>query len=169
MGNLSRPLQAEIIAERRENERKRLRLATSLGSSTNASRALIHDLSGTGLRLETDADLSVGDIIQVVLPLIGTVDAEVIWRERSFLGCDFVDPISQATVNAALLKSSKDLGDVADTTEVDEVPIGVRPTLDMITEWKFEFDRERAADGYRVVGFRQTADGMLIAMISKTA
>ncbi|MBD2841024.1 PilZ domain-containing protein [Erythrobacter rubeus] len=168
MGNLTRPLQAEIVAERRQSERKQLRLATSVGSSADANRALIHDLSGSGLRLETDAELSVGDIIQVGLPLIGPVDAKVIWRELSFLGCDFVEPISQAAVNAALLKSSKDLGEVADNADVDEVPIGVRPTLDMITEWKIEFDREKGAKGHRVVGFRQTTDGMLIAMVSKS-
>ncbi len=86
-----------------------LRLGTMLGHC--GSSAVIHDLSATGLRFETAANLEAGDVFEVELPHMGAAKTTVIWRKGSSFGCQFAHPIPQAVVSAALLQSEPASGD----------------------------------------------------------
>ena len=46
-----------------------------------------------------------GSALEVNLPEAGTTEAEVVWASGDFLGCRFINPVSQAAVSAALLRT----------------------------------------------------------------
>lgn len=54
------------------------------------AKALIHNLSESGLLIETSADLRGGEALQVDLPRIGTTTALVVWARGCFAGREFV-------------------------------------------------------------------------------
>ena len=103
------PLLAELRTEARTvNDRgaarRTLRLEVQASSSsTDAHIALIRNLSERGLLIETAADLTIGETIQVDLPEAGASPARVVWTDGSFFGCEFISPVSRAAVSAALL------------------------------------------------------------------
>jgi hypothetical protein len=66
---------------------------------------IIHDISHTGLLLETTALLTERQALDVELPEVGIVQANVVWRSSRFVGCRFATPVSQAAVSAALLRN----------------------------------------------------------------
>ena len=88
---------------RRYAVRRPLRLATILGDCE--SDATIHDLSVTGMLLETAEEVAVGDLFLVEIPHIGHVPATVVWNSGRFFGCKFDQPISAAAVSGALLRN----------------------------------------------------------------
>ncbi|HVM38761.1 MAG TPA: PilZ domain-containing protein [Sphingomicrobium sp.] len=83
------------------------RLLLSLGASLRPclSEVTIHNLSVTGLLLETSADLKIGETIQVQLPEMDPAAATVVWRDGSSYGCQFERPMRRAGLSAALLRS----------------------------------------------------------------
>ena len=92
--------------ERRASRRRKLRLhAEGVSASTPQTEVIIHDLSEDGLLVESPIALSEGELLEVVIPEAGTVQAEVAWSSERFFGCRFNDPISTAAVSAALLRS----------------------------------------------------------------
>lgn len=102
------PLPARLTIEPKPSDnrgatRRSLRLEVQASSPNNVSSALIRNLSERGLLIETAIDLAVGETIQVALPEAGTCEAQVIWRDRSFAGCEFLRPVPRAAVSAALL------------------------------------------------------------------
>ena len=104
------PLLAEIHqdlapAEGRRTARRTLRLEVETVSPSAAANALIHNLSRTGLLLETTAALKVGDTLEVALPEAGPTAAKVIWSRGEFSGCEFVAPVTNGAVSAALLRA----------------------------------------------------------------
>lgn len=94
------------VFDERSAARRTLRLEVPTLSSRDATEALIHNLSETGLLLETPAGLQVGEALQVVLPHAGTTTAIVVWNRGQFFGCEFASPVSKAAVSAALLLAS---------------------------------------------------------------
>jgi len=88
--------------ERRTRARRTLRLETMVGPD---GRAVIRNLSETGLLLETSEPLNVGEPLAVELPEAGAVQAEVVWARAPFFGCEFARPVGRGPVSAALLKS----------------------------------------------------------------
>lgn len=93
-------------ADRRRSPRRSLKLEVA-GTPPAAPemRVIIHDLSLTGLLIETSASLTVGERLQVQIPEAGTVEAEVVWNSGRLFGCAFRKPISRASLSAALLRS----------------------------------------------------------------
>lgn len=168
MGKFARPLQGEIQREGRSDERRALRLSASVSSSDVWTQVLIHDMSETGLMFETAASLAIGEIVAVELPLITQTEARVVWQKENSFGCEFLTPISPTAVTAALLQAPGNLPESEIETTVEELPIGIKPSLEDMTRWKMEFERTKGALGYRLVGFRQASDGMTIAMVTKT-
>lgn len=77
--------------------------ALGSGSSTNV---LVHNLSPTGLLLESQVDLSVGEKIEIDLPHAGATPAKVIWASGKLFGCQFESPITSAALSAAQLRGS---------------------------------------------------------------
>jgi transcriptional regulator with XRE-family HTH domain len=98
--------QRRRAVESRVGPRRKLRLTTpgasALGTTMNV---IVHDLSETGLLLQTSGQLSVGERIEVVLPHAGATEANVVWASNEFFGCRFEKRISRAALSAAQLLS----------------------------------------------------------------
>lgn len=92
------------IGERRGSARRALRLAVD-GRAHGACRVTIHDLSLTGVLIETSTPLAAGETFEVDLPEAGKVEASVVWSSGEFYGCQFKEPLSTAALSAALLRS----------------------------------------------------------------
>lgn len=89
--------------------RKTLRLE-SRGETAEGSEApvTVHNISATGLLLETDAPLEAGEGLAIDLPLAGLTPARVIWSSGGLHGCAFDSPISSGVLSAAQLRSDVD-------------------------------------------------------------
>ncbi len=104
-------IQAELhpqrrTADRRVALRRTLQLTVRGETPTGGSaQVLIHDISVTGILLETSADLLIGETIEVDVPEGGPTTAIVMWNSGRFFGCQFHGRISPAAVSAAVLRS----------------------------------------------------------------
>lgn len=85
-------------------ERRSLRLEVT--GELNGSRAnvTVHNISESGLLVETDQVLPVGEWFNLTLPEAGTVEAEVIWVSGDLHGCRFAAPLSRAALSASQLR-----------------------------------------------------------------
>ena len=100
-------------AERRQASIKRhlLRLTGSLvslesESSGNSGEAIVRNISLTGVLLETDRPVTMGQTVHIDLGAAGRQAAEVRWADGKLLGCQFLEPLAKARVSAALLQGS---------------------------------------------------------------
>lgn len=91
----------------RSNERRAVRLeAVSFLADGSEANCEIHNISTTGLLMETDVNLDTGEYLQVKLPETGEVDARIVWRSNNFYGCEFENCITAASISAAQLQSA---------------------------------------------------------------
>ena len=90
-------------SSRRTSPRRKLRLGASLGSG--GQEVVIHDLSATGVLIQTSAKLETFDDLEVDLPEVGPTHAFVVWNSGEYFGCEFARPISRAAISAALLRN----------------------------------------------------------------
>lgn len=109
------------ILDARSAARRTLCLQVSAHASSDVTAALIHNLSETGLLLETSADLQVGEMLQVDLPHAGATTALVIWNRDRFVGCEFASPVSRAAMSAALLRNPVFPGPQSQTVPVADI------------------------------------------------
>lgn len=94
-------------ADDRNSARRKLSLpAEGRQNGEIGLRVLIHNISETGLLLESDVDLSAGDRIEIDLPHAGESAATVMWVSDRLFGCRFDTPVSPATLSAAQLRSA---------------------------------------------------------------
>jgi hypothetical protein len=104
-------IQAELHPQRRTADRRvalRRTLQLTVRGETptgDSAQVLIHDISVTGILLETSADLLIGETIEVDVPEGGPTTAIVMWNSGRFFGCQFHGRISPAAVSAAVLRS----------------------------------------------------------------
>lgn len=92
--------------DRRGAHRRTLKLRLAgAGGPEGAVAVLVHDISSSGLLIETDEELAVGTSLDVDLPETGLRAARVVWSRERFCGCELSEPLSQAGSSAALLKS----------------------------------------------------------------
>jgi hypothetical protein len=112
-------------ADKRIDARRKLSLlAAGLRHDGTDIEVQIHNISGTGLLLESDVKLAAGDRIEIELPHAGDITAVVIWASGRLFGCQFEGPVSPATLSAVELKSAIDAApaiDPAPTAEGDRV------------------------------------------------
>lgn len=104
------PLLAEIQANEPSTDprgaaRRTLRLEVPAVTSRDRTNALIHNLSETGLLIETSAVVEVGDRLDIDLPNAGPTEARVIWAQGEYVGCEFIARVSKGSVSAALLRA----------------------------------------------------------------
>lgn len=93
-------------ADQRGDTRITLNLqATGTLDSGDLASVLIHDLSRTGLLIETDAVLVLGQAIWVALPQTGDVATRIVWNSGTLFGCRFEAPLSHAALSAARLRN----------------------------------------------------------------
>jgi hypothetical protein len=96
----------DSTTNRRSAARRTLRLQ-ALGATASQADAevIIHDLSLSGLLIETSAGLATGERIDVELPEAGPTEAKVVWSSGRFFGCRFKRPIPPAALSSAILRS----------------------------------------------------------------
>lgn len=66
---------------------------------------VIHNLSATGMLIETASDLVIGQRIAVTLPEAPECTATIVWRSEALAGCRFDRPLSRAALSAAQLRN----------------------------------------------------------------
>lgn len=86
-------------------DRWELRLETSGDLDGEQANVTVHNISESGLLIETGVDLAVGERFRIALPEAGTVEAGVIWASGSLRGCRFAIPIERSVLSASLLRS----------------------------------------------------------------
>ncbi len=111
-------------AEKRLDARRKLSLvAAGVRHDGTGIEVQIHNISGTGLLIESDIELAAGDRIEIELPHAGDITAAVIWANGRLFGCQFEGPVSPATLSAVELKSAIDAGPASeDATGVQSAP-----------------------------------------------
>jgi hypothetical protein len=122
-------------SDRRSAHRRALSLTIDGTVAGDGMPAIVHDLSETGLLLETLAELGVGDEIDVNLPRLGTTRARVVWSSGAYLGCEFQGRITPGAVSAALLRSAPAGTNPvpADPSADATLPSQAEPSLDRYT------------------------------------
>lgn len=89
---------------KRRAARRRLLLEVQGAHADASVTARIHNISLTGMLIESEAPLAVADVIDVELPQAGTVTAKLVWTSGQLYGCEFETPISPAILAAAQLR-----------------------------------------------------------------
>jgi DNA-binding transcriptional regulator YiaG len=117
------------IAGKARHPRRALRLEThGYAASSGATSVLVHNVSATGLLLESPVALDAGERIDIDLPHAGALPAKVVWTSGQLYGCQFDIPLSAATLSAAQLRSAveRDLGITPRVETLDDEPFGAR-------------------------------------------
>lgn len=100
-------LEPQESTERRGAPRRRLKLDSAVSIPSGADlEVIVHDLSATGLLIETAVDLRSGDELAVEIPGAGPTVAVVMWVSGNYFGCEFKRPVPKAALSAAALRSS---------------------------------------------------------------
>lgn len=88
---------------------RRQLLLESQGStaSGHTARVLIHNVSATGLLIESAVALSEAERIEIALPQVGTTSAHVVWTSENFYGCRFDTPVPASALSALELYSRR--------------------------------------------------------------
>ena len=105
---LSHALHARFAdsADQRRSDRRVLRLEARAATPAGAEGIAVHNLSRTGLLLEGLTGIAAGAEIAVELPGGSSHRAQVIWADEALFGCRFAEPLTQAQLSAALLRSA---------------------------------------------------------------
>jgi len=105
----------------RGHPRRNLQLETigTLRSGENAN-VTVHNVSCSGLLLQTNVDLVDNETLTVELPQFGPIQARVAWCSAPLFGCQFDHPINDSVLSAMQLKGGPALADAA------ALPTGLR-------------------------------------------
>ena len=133
-------------------DRLRLNLAVAGAVAPGqGTEVIVHNLSVSGVLIETAADLMMGQDITIALPEAGDVVASVVWQSERLYGCRFRQPLPRAALSAARLRNPLPSDfDPADRAEADaaadaEETLGAR------------LRRLRQARGLSLAGLAQAA------------
>jgi transcriptional regulator with XRE-family HTH domain len=87
--------------------RRRLLLETQGALESGAeTQVVVHNFSESGVLLESQVELEIGDPLELALPEAPQTRARVVWASGRLYGCAFDAPIAQATLSAAQLRSA---------------------------------------------------------------
>lgn len=93
-------------AEQRSQDRRVLRLQAQAETPAGEGSGIeVHNLSRTGMLVESPAGLPVGTQLEIALPAGSTHRAEVVWTDDRLFGCRFEKPLTKAQLSAALLRA----------------------------------------------------------------
>lgn len=106
--------------DERGSHRRTLRLGVSGRFAEGQSTATIHNISATGMLVETEARLTEGEAIAVDLPEAGERIARVIWVDAPMHGCRFDEPVSVAVLSATQLRGAVRSGSEGNSLPVAE-------------------------------------------------
>lgn len=155
MTMLARIEASDADADRRWSNRRLLTLQVP-GAVPDQPGAdvLVHDLSLTGLLIETSAELADGACLEIDLPQAGPTVASVMWGTGRFYGCRFDTPIGARALSAALLKDP--LGPAA-APPPETPPAAKAPTAQAV-------DRPPPPTRKRLIGAMALAGWLLVLM-----
>jgi transcriptional regulator with XRE-family HTH domain len=106
MAILAQLNETQAAAGKPREPRRKLRLeAQGALPSGAAPRIVVHDISATGLLIESPVPLSIDERLGIELPHAGDTWAKVIWASGQFFGCQFDAPVSPAVLSAVQLSS----------------------------------------------------------------
>lgn len=108
----------ERVGAQRQRSSSRLKLSLDANLVGSGEEVVVHDLSATGLLIETRAKLRKNARIEVELPEVGGTVATVVWRSGDFFGCEFAKPIPKAALSAARLRNPFEAPAVAQPSEI---------------------------------------------------
>ena len=91
------------IDNRRQRRHKLFLEVEARGSGSITGTVNVHDISDTGLLIETQSELGVGEMIEVNLPQAGLMEAEIVWAGGQIYGCRFTRQLTPAAISAARL------------------------------------------------------------------
>jgi hypothetical protein len=130
-------LTAQLYLDDRGSKRFRVEFDATLRDPLHAPLdVVVEDLSASGFRVLTPADLAVGVEIGLGLAGIGTHRARVVRHENGAYGCEFVTPLTSAALDIALSAPSSapvalprmgPWGPVRGNTNLDESPVKKLP------------------------------------------
>lgn len=105
---LSHALHASFAdsADQRVSDRRVLRLEAHVATPAGGGGIQVHNLSRSGLLLEGVTGVAPGSEIEVELPGGTSHRAQVVWADETLFGCRFAEPLTQAQLSAALLRSA---------------------------------------------------------------
>jgi hypothetical protein len=133
---------ADASGDRRGSARRALQLdVESQGAGRGKASVTIHDLSLTGVLIETSTPLTVGEAFEIDLPQTGKVEASVVWSSGEFYGCQFTAPISTAALGAALLRSPPDATPPVSPTLAAQLVAELRSINDQVEKIASEVER----------------------------
>ncbi len=114
-----------IDPQRPRSPRRQLRLAAE-GSTASGQTAQvqIHNVSTTGLLIESTVALAEDERIEFALPEVGTASAHVVWMSEKFYGCRFETPVPESVL-AALELQSRVIGRTAPAGSGDTFPVRI--------------------------------------------
>lgn len=100
-------MNSEENVNRRRTARRSLVLdAVAHKDEDQLSDIVIHNLSQTGLLMETSASFEVGEIFYLHLPEVGATPAQVRRKDNGRYGCEFLAPVGKVVLSAAILRSA---------------------------------------------------------------
>ena len=112
----------ETFVDTRRRRRHKLFLETEArGPESFVGKVIVYDISDTGLLIETESRLKVGELIEVNLPQAGLMEAEIMWVGGEIYGCRFTHELPQAALSATRLNGDftrPNSGDTLETTMI---------------------------------------------------
>lgn len=106
---LARILEIQTERERRSGSRREVHLISDCALPGSADeRALIADISTSGMRLKTAANLPAGQLISFTLAPEVVVSGEVMWSRDVDHGIQFDEELTPAMMAAVVLSSAND-------------------------------------------------------------
>ncbi|MES2782229.1 MAG: PilZ domain-containing protein [Pseudomonadota bacterium] len=124
-----REAKIETTTDSRRRRRHKLFLEVEArGPKPLAGMVIVHDISDTGLLIETKAKLKAGEMVEVDLPHAGVMEAEIMWAGGQIYGCRFTRQITPAAISAARLGSpfARPTPDTLETVSVDAPQMGAQ-------------------------------------------
>lgn len=92
---------------KRQSARRNLRLETQgVSAAHGATEVLVHNISASGLLLESRLPLAPNEEIAIELPHAGTTAARVVWASGQLYGCEFDVALSAGALSAVELRST---------------------------------------------------------------
>ena len=111
------------FAEARRHPRRALRLHTSGALEDGAhANVTLHNISAAGLLIESDAEISLGEVLTLILPEHGAVGAEIVWQSGRLFGCAFEQALGEAALAAAQLRGDNAVG-AGSQTDIGAPPV----------------------------------------------
>ena len=100
-------LTAQLVRDDRRADRERLDVASTLRHVRNVPiDVIVEDLSATGFRVRTQADLALQERVTIGIPGVGQRAAHVVRHTAKGFGCEFVEPIAPQLVAAPMTAQS---------------------------------------------------------------